>query len=184
MNHFNFTRINDEVFVARDPIVQVGSCEIDFIKGQSAINSRKRARICMHKSNEDTLHEMIIAISANSYIQPHKHLNKSESFHIIEGEVDVIIFDDIGNITNIIELGDLTTNKKFLYRLDQAMFHTILLKTEFLIMHEITNGSFLQDQTLLASWAPLENDSIKTKIYMKHLMRFTQEHNQDCLTVD
>lgn len=36
---------------------------------------------------------MLIVMAKGSYIRPHKHKNKSESFHIIEGLLDVIVFD-------------------------------------------------------------------------------------------
>jgi cupin fold WbuC family metalloprotein len=84
------------VFIALDRIVKVGQEELAFLKQQAAGNLRKRARICAHKTNDDALHEMLIAISAKSYIHPHKHLGKSESFHIIDGLVDVVVFDDQG----------------------------------------------------------------------------------------
>jgi len=176
MSNFNLHRINDGVFVAQDPIVKIGSDEIDFIKAQSAVNDRKRARICMHKNNEDSLHEMVIAISAKSYIHPHKHPTKSESFHVIEGEVDVVVFDDAGEVSGIFELGDPTTNKAFFYRLDQCLFHTLLLKTNYLVVHEVTNGPFLRENPLLAPWAPPEGDIVKTNRYMEHVLHITQLH--------
>ena len=91
-------KINNEVFVADEAIVRLGAGQISFLKQQALSSNRKRARICTHRSNDDALHEMLIAISANSYIHPHKHTSKVESFHIIEGLVDVVVFDDAGAI--------------------------------------------------------------------------------------
>ena len=162
-------KINDEVFVAEAPIAKIGPSEIAFIKSQADRNERKRARICVHKKSEDPLHEMMIAISAKSYIHPHKHLGKSESFHIIEGKVDVVVFDDDGGVAEVIKLGDPTTGRDFYYRLDQNLFHTLLIKSDFLVVHEVTNGPFLRDKTAQATWAPTEGDTAETANYMEHL---------------
>ena len=63
----------------------------------------------MHKDIKDNLHEMIIILSKETYIRPHKHLNKAESLHVIEGSADVIFFNDYGKIINCVRL----SKKKF-----------------------------------------------------------------------
>ena len=165
----NLHKINDEVFIALDPIVKIGGDELGFLKTQALANDRKRARICAHKTNEDTLHEMVIAISAQSYIHPHKHLGKSESFHIVEGEVDVVIFDDEGAITDIIELGDAASGRNLYYRLSESAFHTLLIHTDFLVVHEVTNGPFVRDKTVLAAFAPPEDRLVEAKAYVQQV---------------
>jgi len=52
----------------------------------------------------------LIVLSGNTYIRPHKHLAKSESFHVIEGLVDIVILDDQGAITEVIQLGDFQSS--------------------------------------------------------------------------
>ena len=163
----NLRKVNDEVFIALDPIVKVGQEELAFLKQQAADNQRKRARICAHKTNDDALHEMLIAISAKSYIHPHKHLGKSESFHIVDGLVDVVVFDDQGEIVEIIELGDARSGRNFYYRLSQSAFHTLLIRTDFLVVHEVTNGPFLREKTVLADFAPLEEQAAEAGAYIR-----------------
>lgn len=166
----NLRKVNDEVFIALDPIVKVGQEELGFLKKQAAENQRKRARICAHKTNEDALHEMLIAISAKSYIHPHKHLGKSESFHIVDGLVDVVVFDDQGEISEIIELGDARSGRNFYYRLSESAFHTLLIRTDFLVVHEVTNGPFSRDKTVLADFAPAEEKTAEASAYIKQVV--------------
>lgn len=60
-------------------------------------NSKKRSRICIHKNNNEKTQEMIIALSNKSFIAPHIHPNgKSESYHVIEGKMNVYVFDKNG----------------------------------------------------------------------------------------
>lgn len=162
-------RVNDEIFVARGTVVSLGAAESSFLKQQALSNPRRRARICVHRANEDPLHEMLIAIAPGSYIHPHKHLAKSESFHIVEGLVDVIIFDDSGSVTKIIKLGEPGSGRGFYYRLSESRFHTLRILSEILIMHEVTNGPFDKSQTVLAAFAPSEMDADATRNYMTRL---------------
>ena len=162
----NLRKVNDEVFIALDLIVKIGQDELVFLKQQATTNQRKRARICTHKTKDDALHEMLIAISANSYIHPHKHLGKSESFHIVDGIVDVVVFDDFGEIVEIIELGDARSGRNFYYRLSESAFHTLLIRTDFLVVHEVTNGPFLRENTVLADFAPLEKQVAEARAYI------------------
>lgn len=165
----NLRRINNEVFVADEPIVRLGAEHLAFLKQQALSSERKRARICTHRSNEDPLHEMLLAICANSYIHPHKHNKKVESFYIIEGLVDVVLFNDMGSIIDVVELGGLATGKNFYYRLSDSLFHTLLIHTDFLVLHEVTNGPFVQNETILAPFAPQENQVKEVHAYVNNL---------------
>lgn len=171
-------KVNEEVFVAEDPIVRFGDPEIEFLKRQAQANPRKRARICAHKTNDDALHEMVIAISAASYIHPHRHLGKSESFHIVEGEVDVVVFDDAGGIVDVIELGAAGSGRKFYYRLSESAFHTLLIRSDFLVVHEVTNGPFARDKTVLAPFAPSEDQAGAARDYMTLVAERAAQHRR------
>jgi cupin fold WbuC family metalloprotein len=164
-------KVNDEVFVAEAQIVRMGARQISFLKQQAARNARGRARICAHRSNHDSLHEMLIAISAESYIHPHKHLSKIESFHIVEGAVDVIMFDDAGSVIDVIELGDISTGRNFYYRLSDSVFHTLLIHGDFLVVHEVTNGPFVREETILAPFAPPEGRREEVIAYIAGIAR-------------
>jgi len=160
-------QIGDGIFQSDQPIVKLSKNEITFLKSEAINSGKKRARICAHHSNDDLLHEMIIAICSDSYIHPHRHLKKSESFHIIEGEVDIVIFSDSGDIEELIELGDSNTSKNFFYRLDEAKYHTLLIHSDILVVHEVTNGPFSRELTELAPFAPGEEDADKASSFIR-----------------
>jgi len=44
---------------------------------------------------------------------PHRHYNKSESFHVVEGEVDIVLFDDISGALKVIRMGACGSGKSF-----------------------------------------------------------------------
>jgi cupin fold WbuC family metalloprotein len=134
--------ISTEVFQADEPIVKVSRREIEFLKERVKHAPRGRVRLCAHSSDSDLVHEMIIVLTQKTYIRPHRHFGKCESFHIIEGAVDVVPFDDAGEIKEIIEMGEPGSGKNFFYRLSTPLFHTLLIRSEILIIHETTTGPF------------------------------------------
>jgi cupin fold WbuC family metalloprotein len=154
-SNLNLTKVSDEVFIASDPIVRLDMSAVDFIRDAAMKNARGRARICAHKKPTDTLHEMLIGIRADSYIRPHRHHNKVESFHLVEGAAEIVIFDEDGTLMDVIELSQ---SKNFYYRLDMPRYHTLLIQSPVLVIHEITNGPFVLEAGDAASFAPPEGD--------------------------
>ena len=164
-------RINDEVFVAEDPIVQVDRSQLETLKAQAARNPRQRARICAHKDVQDRLHEMLIVLARGAYVRPHKHLHKPESFHVIEGTATVIFFDDAGKVEEVIRIGDFESGSQFYFRNDDPRYHTQIVTSDFLVFHETTNGPFNRADTVFAPWSPEENDMTVVKAFMDKLSR-------------
>jgi len=106
-----------------------------------------------------------------------KHLNKVESFHIVEGKVDVVIFDEAGNITEVVGLGDPSTGRNFYYRLSDSRFHTLVIRGGFLVVHEVTNGPYRKEDTVLAPFAPTESRREDSLAYMAALaLRVAARH--------
>lgn len=171
-------KLSEEVFVAEDAIVRFGQAELDLIRRQAAVSPRKRARICAHRDNADTVHEMFISISADSYIHPHKHLGKGESFHIVQGQVDVVIFDDHGGLLDVVELGEIGSGKNIFYRLSHSFFHTLLIRSDILVVHEVTNGPFDPELTVLAPFAPSENEPERAGAYMRSVAERVMERHR------
>jgi cupin fold WbuC family metalloprotein len=163
--------ISNEVYVAEDHVVEVSEESLKVFQQQAERSPRHRSRLCAHKDAQNRIHEMFIALTENSYIRPHRHVNKSESFHVIEGTATVIFFDDEGAIQQIIEIGDYRSGKPFYYRNEDSRFHTQIVTSRRLIFHETTNGPFNRADTVLAPWSPEETDASAVKSYMDRLKK-------------
>lgn len=166
-----FKQLNDEVWIADAPLITVSRADIEALKERAAHSPRRRTRICAHRGDAEKVHEMLIVLARDSYIRPHKHLHKSESFHLIEGAVDVIFFDDAGMVTEVVALGDPSSGRPFYYRTDQSRYHTLRIGTEFLVIHETTNGPFNRADTVFAPWSPEETDLAGRQRFMESLRR-------------
>lgn len=165
------TKKNDEVLIAQDAIVIIEPTFITTLKQRALQNPRKRIRLCAHKNVTDTLHEMFIVHTKDTYVRPHKHLHKVESLHIIEGRADIFLFDQKGRTTKIIKMGDYTSGFTFYYRLDLPIYHTMVIKSDYLVFHEVTNGPFKKSETIFAPWSPDERDSVSVNNFLDTLKR-------------
>ena len=169
------TKFNDEVLFASDSIVKIDAFDISELKYKAKQNPRKRIRICAHKDTKDSIHEMLIVHEKSCYVRPHKHANKTESFHIIEGKADIILFHEDGSIDQVILMGEITTGRKFYYRLPPFRFHTLLIHSDVLVFHEITNGPFRLEDTILGPWSPEDNNEHKVAEYLANLKNLIQK---------
>lgn len=154
----NFIRESEEVYRTDGPVTRVTGDDILFLKAQAAKNERRRVRLCAHPGNADPLHEMLIIHARKTYVPPHKHVNKSESFHIVEGALSVFLFDDEGRILETIRMGEVASGRVFYYRLSSSIYHSVLPESEFVVFHEVTNGPFDRQDMIIAPWAPADED--------------------------
>ncbi|EKD26221.1 MAG: hypothetical protein ACD_79C01302G0002 [uncultured bacterium] len=165
---------NEEVFYPGSSIVKINKKDLILLKDKSMFNKRNRIRFCAHKDINDIIHEMFIIHVKGAYIRPHKHLNKIESFHIIQGEADVLIFDDNGNVIEVISMGDINTGKYFYYRLPDSIYHTLIIKSDFLFFHETTNGPFNKLKTQFPEWAPEEINTEEIQLFQKTIEKWVE----------
>jgi cupin fold WbuC family metalloprotein len=145
------------VFYADEPIVIVDAHTASLLETAAGANPRKRARLCAHRDANDAVHEMLIELARGTYVRPHKHPGKSESFHVIRGQADVVLFTEDGAVDQVIRLGEFASGLCFYYRLADPIYHTVIVRSETFLVHETTCGPFDPGQTAFAPWAPEED---------------------------
>lgn len=160
-------------FFTDQDIVEVNRDRIDMLKEAAENDPLKRARLCLHKSHKDHVQEMVIALCGSSYVRPHRHTGKSEAFHIIEGELAVILFDNAGSITQIIRMGQVHSHNTFMYRLNNNIWHTVVPLTETVIFHESASGPFVEGGGEFAEWSPDYKDTERIKKFLERLKEET-----------
>jgi len=172
--------INEEVLYADDPVVRIDKIVLEDLKDRAKQNKRKRVRICSHIDVDDIVHEMLIVHARDTYVRPHKHIGKSESFHIVEGTANVIIFTDKGGIRDIVGLGESTSEKNFYFRINQSYYHTLQIISEYLIFHETTSGPFNRSDTVFPTWAPQECEAEAVETFMQKLSNEIRQRSKLC----
>ena len=165
-------QFNREVFFAQGQVVGIESADLTFLEEAATRSPRCRARVCAHEHPEDALHEMFVVLTRDGYLIPEKHVVKVESYHIVKGEADVVIFDDDGDITDVVQLGDYDSGRCFYFRARCSNFyHSLLIRSDFLLYHESATGPFRKSDTVVAPWAPAEADIPGRTAYLAELER-------------
>jgi cupin fold WbuC family metalloprotein len=170
MNFLNQNKKNPEVYHSKENFFSLNKDDINKLINLAKKTPRNRIRYCSHSSDQNALHEMFIVHPKGAYIRPHKHLDKIESMLVIDGEVDYIMFDDNGKVDNIVKMGDFDTKKPFYQTIRKDKFHTLIIKSEWLVFLEVTQGPFKKEDTIFAEWSPRENESKKIKKFMKKII--------------
>lgn len=160
-----------EVIFNTDNILKINETTISWLKDQAKSSLRKRARLCLHKDVADGLHQMVIVIYREGYVRPHKHTNKIESFHIIEGSLMLFIFDDKGGVIDKFKMSERSTGDHFLCRIEKDYWHTLVPVTDLVVVHEITNGPFTNTgDSVFADWAPEEGNTERINNFLEGLL--------------
>lgn len=131
---------------------------------------KQNARISLHTSAENALHNMIIMQLKGTYNRPHKHAHKAEAYHLIHGEQKVIIFNDEGEIK---ESCRMSAGDRFIYRFEKNLFHMSIPLSDIVVFHESKTGPFVrQGDSVFPFWAPKTDERDKIDAFMKPLEVF------------
>ena len=99
----------------------------------------KDLRICLHPNYKDKHQDMIILQQKKNFYMPHKHLYKSETYHMLKGKMGCLLFNKKGKIIFKCKLG-----KNDIFRVPVNTFHTMIPITKYVIFHENKAGTFLK----------------------------------------
>ena len=116
---------------------------IDYFKRE-----KKDLRICLHKNIDAKHHDMIILQQKKNFYKPHKHKRKGETYHIINGKMCCVMFNNYGKIKSICLL-----KRNEIFRTPLNVYHTMLPVSEFVIYHESKLGPLLKkNDSVFPKW--------------------------------
>jgi cupin fold WbuC family metalloprotein len=136
--------------------VEVGRDWYEKLKQHARETPNRQARLCLHRSPDELLQQMVIVFHRDAVIPPHRHRNKVESYHLIFGDLDIVLFNDDGRPTQLVRMGDFAGGKTHIYRQELPVWHSVVVGSEYAAIHEITNGPFRAEERELAPWAPAD----------------------------
>jgi cupin fold WbuC family metalloprotein len=134
----------------------------DSVAERAAGSPRRRMNHNFHAGPDDNPHRFLNVLLAGTYVRPHRHTTppKAESFVVLEGAADVILFDDEGVETTRYQLGTKTADGH-LWGVDlpPGIWHTMVARTERVVCFEVKPGPWEPSTDKdFAPWAPAEND--------------------------
>lgn len=135
---------------------------------------RKRLHLNVHGDFDSEVQMFWNVALSDSYIRPHKHHIESgdETILVVSGECALILFDDVGNITKIINLRSMSSfldKGAICVTVPALVFHTVVMLSEYVVLFETKKGPFNpQTAKVFAAWAPAE-DANESKNYLSSL---------------
>lgn len=130
---------------------------------------RKRCALNLHTSFEEHVQRVVIAMHSSSYVRPHLHQAPQpfELFIVLKGEVDVLLFDDMGHLLarHALVAGSSTCG----IEISQGQYHSLVAKMSGVVFLEVKQGPFHIDAPrYYAEWAPSEGDAM-AQFYLEWL---------------
>jgi cupin fold WbuC family metalloprotein len=135
---------------------------LDAVTERARNSPRRRMNHNFHSGPEDNPHRFLNILLKDTYIRPHRHSHppKSETFVVLEGAADVIVFDEMGTITARYRLG-AQPGAEHVWGIDlpPGVWHTILARTERVVCFEVKPGPWEPSSDKeFAAWAVAEDD--------------------------
>jgi cupin fold WbuC family metalloprotein len=163
---FNDSGKSPAYFCLRKPVAVTRELVADLVT--RGAGSGKGIRLCLHEGLEALLHDMIVVQYTGQYFRPHKHLEKDESYHMIEGEMGVVIFDEGGKVVDACRMD---TSNTTVYGVGTGMYHTNFPLVDVVVYHEIRPGPFVPGDNVFASWGPDGEDEEAAREFVAELTR-------------
>lgn len=131
---------------------------------------RLRMNYNFHESLDDPINRLINAMEPDTYLRPHRHKNpdKNEVFLMLRGKAALFLFDDEGNISEIVVLDPKTG----IYggEISCDTWHTLVVLESGSVIYEIKQGPFVPlSPENMAPWSPPVEDTENARIFMNKL---------------
>ena len=144
------TMKNDRVIYVKCNPVGISMQQIGILYSYASYFQIPIVRLCLHEDDSCNVHEMIIIHTCPKNIGPLKQNKTSLSYHMIEGELAIKIFDDNGKMKSTLNLSANAekSNTYISCRLKSGEFRSIESKTPYTIFLEVASGPFVDSDTI------------------------------------
>lgn len=164
-----YKEINEAVLYNIEDICTLDKADLLTLAEKGLATREQRTRLCVHESPDSRVHEMFIVHTPQTYVRPHRHMQKSESFEVLSGEATLVLFDDAGVVQRIVELGELNSGKVFYFKMPAQVWHMLVIHSDVLVFKEVTEGPFDKDDCQFPDWAPAGRHCDEVPEYMTYI---------------
>jgi len=116
-------------------------------------------RLCLHRSTEDPVQEMIIAMRGDHIRPPHRHPGIGETYIVLDGALTIFLFDAEGSVTRSMDLRPKVSGAPFCAHIAAGLWHMIVPDPAGVVLFEAHAGPFRETRgNEWAAWAPGAQD--------------------------
>ncbi|MCD8184573.1 MAG: WbuC family cupin fold metalloprotein [Bacteroides sp.] len=139
------------------------------VTSQAQESLRLRMNYNFYTSMDEPIHRMLNALEPGTYLPPHRHVDKEETYLLLLGSMWVFFYDGAGNVAEKVLLNPLAG--KYGLEIPPGMWHSIIALESGTVIFEIKKGPY---QPLapedMASWAPAPSDEEGAKTFMERML--------------
>lgn len=142
---------------------------LDNITSEATVNARLRMNYNLHESLDAPIHRLLNALEPGTYLPPHRHVDKEETYVVLRGSLLTFLYDDSGNIIEKVCLSP--SAGAYGIEIPPGTWHNIISLESGTVILEIKGGPYLPlSPEDVASWAPAPSDTEEVAIYMKKML--------------
>jgi cupin fold WbuC family metalloprotein len=149
---------------------------LDQLSLEASGSERLRKNLNLHDDYGDPCQRLFIAMEPGTYVRPHRHTDppKPECFMAVRGKLALLVFDDDGEVKQVIPFGDGCDTLAI--DLPAGEWHSIIVIEPGSVFFETKPGPYVaMSDKDFAPWAPEENTaevgsylSVLTEIVLKN----------------
>ena len=136
-------------------MLKISTQLLDEVSSRARLSPRRRMNHNFHTDLGDPVQRLLNALEPWTYIRPHKHADKEESFVLLRGTVLAVTFNDDGSIRDhsILSASSGILGIEF----EEGCYHMLTSLESGSVVYELKEGPFIpHTEPTSAPWAPRE----------------------------
>lgn len=142
---------------------------LDGVTREAQENARLRMNYNLHESLDAPIHRLLNALEPGTYLPPHRHTDKEETYVVLRGSLLVFFYDDLGNVMEKATLN--SSAGVYGLEIPAGTWHSIIVLEPGTVIFEIKSGPYrpLPPEDM-APWAPAPSDTEGAAVFMKRML--------------
>jgi len=139
-------------------MIKITTKLIDEVSAKAKESPRMRMNYNFHPELSDPVQRLLNALEPWTYIRPHRHAGKEESFVLLRGTVLAVVFNEDGSIRDHLVLNREKGNLGVEF--EENSYHMLTSLETGSVVYEIKEGPFIpHTEDTSAPWSPPEGSS-------------------------
>ena len=138
-------------------IKNITTAELHELAKKAADSDRRRSHLNVHDALDAQVQRLFIATEPETYMRPHRHAesHKWEFFVVLEGAIDLLIFEEDGTLHQRIPM---VPDKTRAVEVPPGSWHAYVCQQSGTLALEVKEGAYIPTpEADFAPWSPAEN---------------------------
>jgi cupin fold WbuC family metalloprotein len=145
----NLWKKNERVYYAIRTPAEIACQDLFLLRELARYRKLPFCRVCLHLSDQDPVHEMLMIHTGPMCIGPLRQERKTSlSYHMLDGKAEIGLYDNDGVQLSSCAMSSDDATVPSSVRLDASTFRTIRSLSPYAIFLEVAAGPFVDNDTI------------------------------------